>query len=125
MGSIRSFRDLIVWQKGMEGAMRIFQLTKARPASERYLLADQIVRSSRSVPSQIAEAWRRRRYPAAWISKLNEAEGEAAETQTHLDVALRCAYVEQSIHKELDGVYEEILSMLVTMIDNPDQWRIR
>ena len=125
MGNIRTFRELIVWQKSMDGAMRIFEFTRRFPKAEMFILTSQILRSSRSVPTNIAEAWRKRRYPAAWVSKLNDCEGEAAETQTQLDLALRCQYITQSEHQEIDSLYEEILSMLVNMIDNPDQWKLR
>jgi four helix bundle protein len=125
MGNIRSFRELIVWQKSMDATMRIFELTRRFPNAEMFILTSQILRSSRSVPTNIAEAWRKRRYPAAWVSKLNDCEGEAAETQTHLDLALRCQYITQAEFQELDSLYEEILSMLVNMIDNPDQWKLR
>lgn len=82
MASIRSFKELRVWQNAMDVAMRIFELTKSFPAEERYSLTDQMRRSSRSVAANITEAWRKRRYPAAFVSKLSDAESEAAETQT-------------------------------------------
>ena len=109
----------------MDAAMKVFEFTRRFPKEEMFMLSSQIVRSSRSVPTNIAEAWRKRRYPAAWISKLNDSEGEAAETQTHLDMAVRCRYITEAEHRELDSLYEEILSMLVNMIDNPDQWKLR
>lgn len=112
MGNIRSFRDLIVWQKAMDAAVQVFGLTRTFPQSEVFSLTDQILRSSRSVAANISETWRKRRYPAAWVSKLNDSEGEAAETQTHLDVALRCGYMQAADHERLDRLYEEILSML-------------
>ena len=101
MGNIRSFRDLKVWQKAMDAAMRVFELSKRFPVEEKYSLTDQIRRSSRSVPANIAESWRKRRYPAAFVSKLNDAEGEAAETQTHLETALR-QYMSKQKADELD-----------------------
>lgn len=125
MGNIRTFRDLIVWQKAMEATMEVFRLTRSFPKTETFSLTDQILRSSRSVAANLSEAWRKRRYPAAWVSQLNVAEGEAAETQTHLDVALRCGYISSEDHAKLDASYEEILSMLVNMINNPEQWAIR
>lgn len=125
MGSIRSFRELIVWQKSMDAAMQVFGLTRGFPKTELFSLTDQILRSSRSVAANIAEGWRKRRYPAAWVNKLNDSEGEAAETQTHLDVALRCGYIPAEDHHRLDSLYEEVLSMLVQMIDHPEQWVIR
>ena len=125
MANIRSFRELKVWQKAMDLAMEVFEQTKGFPAEERYALTDQIRRSSRSVVSNTAEAWRKRRYPAAFVSKINDAEGEAAETQTHLEIARRCRYVEDSFAQRLDSEYEEVLSMLVAMAAHPEQWTIR
>jgi four helix bundle protein len=125
MGNIRSFRELRVWQKGLEVAMRVFELTRRFPAEERYSLTDQLRRASRSVPANIAEAWRKRRYPAAFVSKLNDAEGEAAETQTHLEIALRCRYLGEAEARELDQACEEILAMLTDMAAHPEQWTIR
>ena len=119
---IRSFRDLQVWQKAMDAAMEVFTLTKSFPSEEKYSLTDQMRRSSRSVPANISEAWRKRRYPAAFVSKLSDTEGEAAETQTHLELALRCKYLDQVIAAKLDGVYNEILAMLDNMAGHPEQW---
>ena len=125
MGNIRSFKELKVWQLSMDLAMDVFEITKGFPAAERYSLVDQIRRASRSVPSNISEAWRKRRYPAAFVSKLNDAEGEAAETQTHLEIARRSAYLDVSAAQRLDGEYEEVLAMLVTMASHPEKWTIR
>lgn len=105
--------------------MEVFELSKKWPPEERFSLTDQIRRSSRSVPANISEAWRKRRYPAAWVSKLNDAEGESAETQTHLEIARRCTYITETDRARLDSLYEEILAMLVTMIDQPEKWAIR
>jgi four helix bundle protein len=87
----------------MDAAMRVFELTKRFPVEERYSLMDQCRRGSRSVASNIAEAWRKRRYPAAFVSKLNDAAGEAAESQTCTELALRCGYLSVSEARELDG----------------------
>ena len=125
MTNIRSFRELKVWKKAMDLAMEIFEITKRFPPEEKYALTDQIRRSSRSVPANIAEAWRKRRYPAAFISKLNDAEGESAETQTHLEIAKRCGYVDPESASRLDSSCEETMGMLVSMIAHPDQWAIR
>ena len=94
MEKIRSHRDLKVWQKAIDAAMAVFETTKSFPSEEKFSLTDQIRRSSRSAPAQISEAWRKRRYAAAFVSKLNDAEGEAAETQTH-QIARRCSAVRQ------------------------------
>jgi four helix bundle protein len=79
-------------------------------------------RASRSVAAQISEGWRRRRYRAAFINKLSEAEGEAAETKTHVEIARRCGYLSDEIARELDAAYEEIISMLVNMSKNAEKW---
>jgi four helix bundle protein len=115
-------QDLLVYQKAMEAAMRVFEISKAFPKEEIYSLTDQIRRSSRSVPANIAEAWRKRRYKAAFVAKLNDAEGEAAETQTWLEVSVRSGYVERDEAKALFMEFDEIISMLVSMENNPQKW---
>ena len=109
----------------MDVAMQVFDLTKRFPADERFSLTDQVRRSSRSVPANISEAWRKRRYPAAFVSKLNDAEGEAAETQTHIEIALRCKYITSAEAAFVDSACEEILAMLTDMASHPEQWTIR
>ena len=104
---IQKHQELIVWQKAMDTAMLVFEITKSFPVEERYSLTDQMRRASRSVAAQISEAWRRRRYRAAFENKLNEAEGEAAEMQTHIEIARRCRYVSDSTAADLDAAYEE------------------
>lgn len=102
--------------------MEIFELSKSFPKEETYSLTDQVRRSSRSVPSNIAEGWRKRRYEAAFVSKLNDAEGEAAETQSWLEFSVRCGYLERENGKRLFKEYDEIISMLVSMGNNPESW---
>ena len=119
---ITSHKELRVWQEAMDLAMEVFALTRRFPTDERFSLVDQIRRSSRSVAANISEAWRKRRYEAAFIAKLNDSEGEAAETQTHLEVALRCGYVDPSVVTPLDGRYERLLAQLVTMSTHPEVW---
>jgi four helix bundle protein len=125
MANIRSFKELRVWQNAIEVAMEIFEITKYFPAEERFSLTDQIRRSSRSVAANITEAWRKRRYPAAFVSKLSDAESEAAETQTWIEIALRCRYLTSEQASHLDKHCEELLSQLVTMISHPEQWTIK
>lgn len=124
MEKIKSFRELKVWQRAMDAAMRVFEISRSWPVEERFALTDQTRRSSRSVAADIAEAWRKRRYPAAFISRLNDAEAEAAETQTHVEVASRCAYVSPEDAAALDDEYEQVLSMLVAMATHPDRWTL-
>ncbi len=115
-------QDLEVYKKAFSGAMRIFELSKSFPKEETFSLIDQIRRSSRSVCANIAEAWRKRRYEAAFIAKLSDSEGESAETQTWLEFSVRCGYLEKEIGRELFKDYDEIISMLVSMINNPAKW---
>jgi four helix bundle protein len=122
--AIRSFRELDVYQLAMNAAVQIFDLTKGFPAEERYALTDQVRRSSRSVCANIAEAWRKRRYPHAFVSKLNDAEGEAAETEVWLELAVRFGYLPQAQSAELEQHYEHILGKLVNMASHPEQWAI-
>jgi four helix bundle protein len=125
MGEIRSYKDLRVYGVAFEAAMRIFVLTKAFPSEERFSLVDQIRRSSRSVCANLAEAWRRRRYPAHFVSKLNDCEGEAEETRVLLEFARRCGYLTDAEASALDDEYDRILAQLVRMASEPDKWRIR
>ena len=102
--------------------MQIFETSKSFPKEETYSLTNQIRRSSRSVCANLAEAWRKRRYEAAFISKLNDCEGEAAETQTWLEFAVRCQYLDKDIGRNLFKDYDEVISMLVSMISKPELW---
>ncbi|MDB5303747.1 MAG: hypothetical protein JWM97_1296 [Phycisphaerales bacterium] len=108
----------------MDLAMRVFELSKKFPPAERFSLTDQFRRSSRSVTANIAEAWRKRRYPAAFVSKLNDAEAEAAETQSWTEVALRCKYLSAADASDLDLRCEEVFRQLVAMISRPKDWTI-
>jgi len=124
MGNIRSYRELRVYQSAFEAAMRIFELTKVFPPEEKYSMVDQIRRSSRSVCANIAEAWRKRRYPAHFVSKLSDSESEAEETRVWLEFALRCRYMSEENFKELDEKYDVIIGQLVKMISEPNKWTI-
>jgi four helix bundle protein len=99
--------------------MEIFVTTKTFPKEEMYSLTDQIRRSSRSVSDQIAEAWRRRKYENVFINKLNEAEGEAAETQVWLEYSVRCSYTSRKLGRELHPTYDRLIGKLVNMGNNP------
>jgi len=119
---IQGHEELEVYKLGFQAAMRIFALTRQFPREETYSLTDQIRRSSRSVCSNIAEAWRKRRYEAAFVSKLNDAESEAAETQTWLCFAVECGYLTPELGAELHQTYDFIIGKLVNMIINPGPW---
>jgi four helix bundle protein len=125
MGRIWHFRELEVYQLAMVAAMKLFELSKSFPLEERYSLTDQVRRSSRSVCANIAEAWRKRRYPNAFVSKLSDAEAEAAETQVWIEFALKCGYLASDQADELDGLYENIQGKVVNMLTHPEQWSIR
>jgi four helix bundle protein len=122
--AIKHFRGLDVYQNVLETGVRVYELSKKFPDAERYALTDQIRRSSRSVCANIAEPWRKRRYAAAFISKLSDSEGEAAETQVHLEFAIRHGYIGNAEFEALDDAYEHILGQLVRMIDHPEKWVI-
>jgi four helix bundle protein len=125
MGRIQSHDELDVYKLAFEAAMRIFELSKGFPREETYSLTDQIRRSSRAVCSNIAEGWRKRRYEAAFVSKLNDAEAEAAETQTWIALAVKCGYSPVDAGTELRQTYDYIIGKLVNMIINPSPWVLR
>ena len=122
---VPSHRDLEVYQLAFDGAMRIFEATREFPVEEKYSLIDQIRRSSRSVNANIAEGWRKRRYGPAFVAKLNDAEAEAAETQTWLEFAVRCGYLDTESGRELYRRSDDILGKLVNMIANPSPWLLK
>ena len=119
---IRDHRELNVYQNACAAAQEIFGLTRAFPVEERYSLTDQIRRCSRSVGANITEAWRKRRYIAAFVSKLSDADAEAAETTHWLDTALQCGYLDSATHQALRDRYHHICAQLVTMMDAPEKW---
>src|SRR5262245_50858340 len=118
---IQTHRDPEVYQKAFDAAMRIFECSKPFPKEETYSLTDQIRRSSRSVCANLAEAWRKRRYEGAFVSKLSDAEAEAAETQVWIEFAVKCGYLCADVARRLYQIYDEVLAMIVAMIHNPDQ----
>ncbi len=122
MGMIQSHRDMEVYQRAFDLAQLIFELSKGFPKEERYSLTDQIRRSSRSVCANIAEAWRKRRYEAMFVSKLSDAEAEAAETQVWLEFAIGCGYLETEKGNELLSSYEKIIGTIVRVMNNPQVW---
>ncbi len=122
MGGARSFRELKGYQAARQAAGRIFAMTKSFPGEERYALTDQIRRSPRAVKAMIAEAWARRRYKAAFINKIDEALGEANETQSWLDDARDDEYLSKEDFKELDDRYQAIGGKLSRMIDRADDF---
>jgi four helix bundle protein len=119
---IRRHQQLEVYSIAFKAAARVFSISKEFPGEERYSLTDQIRRSSRSVCANIAEAWRRRRYEAAFQNSLNHAEAEAAETQTWISFALECGYMTSNEADELTRTYDVLIGKLVYMITHPKPW---
>ena len=123
--TIRSHFDWEVYKKAFDVSMVLFEHTKCFPKEETYSLTDQLRRSSRSVCANLAEAWRKRRYEAAFVSKITDAESEAAETQTWIAYAVRCGYLARPAAAPLHRTYDEVLRMIVAMTRKPELWVIR
>lgn len=121
---IESYRELRVFQGGMGLCMEIFEITKRFPTEERFSLVDQIRRSSRSVCANLAEAWHRRRYPAAFSAKLCDAESEASETQVWVNIARRCGYLATKEADRLDAAYNRIIAQIVCMVQESHKWTL-
>jgi four helix bundle protein len=119
---ISSVKDLEVYRVGFEAAMEIFNLSRKFPLEERYSLTDQVRRSSRSVCTNLAEGWRKRKYKAVFVNKLLDAAQEAAETQTWLEFALRCNYIGTEEYQKLNEKYEYIFAMLTNMERKADSF---
>ena len=122
MALIRSFRDLNVYKAARGEAAVIFESSRGFPAEERYALTDQMRKSSRAVKAMIAEAWARRRYRAVFVNKLDEALGEATETQAWLDDCLDCHYLSATEFTRMDAAWQSIGAMLNKMIDRADNF---
>ena len=122
MSKVGSFKDLIVYQKAYKLAMEIFELSKGFPKEEKYSLTDQIRRSSRSVTSNIAESWAKRRYEKAFVSKLTDSLGEEYETENWLDYSKDCRYIKEETHERILSDYDEVRKMLISIINHPEKW---
>lgn len=122
---INSAKDLDVYKKAYKLAMEIFKLSRNFPREERYALTNQIRRSSRSVCLNLREAWAKRRYEAHFISKLTDCDGENSETNSSLDFAKDCNYINESKYKELIDLNEEIGKMLGSMINHPQKFLLK
>ncbi len=124
MKLIRSHKELEVYKLAYKLAMDIFESTKSFPKEEKYSLTDQIRRSSRSVVSNLAEGFRKRRYEKAFVAKLSDSEGEAAETQTWLDFSRDCRYITPALCENFNNQYEQVIGMVINMIKSPEKWSI-
>ena len=114
--------EIDAYKLSVQAAMAIYELSKLFPEEEKYSLTDQIRRSSRSISAQIAEGWRRRKYRGAFVNKMNEAEGEAAETQVWLEYSVKCKYMSRENGADLHKKYDEIIGKLINMGKHPEQW---
>lgn len=121
---IITYKQLRVFNLSFEAAMQIFHVCQSFPVEERYSLADQMIRSSRSVCANIGEAWRKRRYRKAFILKLNDAESEACETQIWLHFARECGYIDDQLESKLEDRYSHIISQLNLMMKDADKWTL-
>ena len=119
---INSAKELMAYKKGYALAMRVFKLSKAFPAEERFALTSQIRRASRSVCLNLREAWAKRRYEAHFVSKLTDCDGENAETDSCLDFALDCGYLTAAEHEELTALSAEVGRLLGSMLLQPGKW---
>lgn len=122
MSTLNGYRDLIVFQKSYKLAMEIFKITISFPKEERYSLTDQIRRSSRSIPANIAESWAKRIYPKVFVNKLTDALGEENETEVWLDFSDNCQYISPEKHDSLIKEYDEVRRMLISMINTPEKF---
>lgn len=121
---LRGHKDLKVYQLAYKLAMEIFHESKSFPKEERYSLTDQIRRSSRSVATNIAEAFRKRRYPNMFVNKLSDSDAEATETQVWIDFSLDCGYLTPERHRKLYEGYEEVGRMLGSMMATPEKFKV-
>ena len=124
MKIIKTHWELKVFQKAFDASMQIFEISRSFPKEEKYSLTDQIRRSSRSVAANLAEAFRKRKYPKYFVAKIVDCESEAAETQVWLKFSDKCEYVKEEETNILIKEYDEILAMLVKMRNQPDKWSI-
>jgi four helix bundle protein len=122
MPLIKSFRDLNVYKLARQETQKIYLRSRNFPTEEKYSLTDQIRRSSRAVKAMVAEAWARRRYRAVFINKIDEALGEATETQSWLDDCLDCGYISVDEFKQMDAAWQSIGAMLNQMIARADDF---
>jgi four helix bundle protein len=120
-----TFQDLIAYQKSFELAMCIFEISKSFPKEETYSLTDQIRRSSRSAPANIAEAYRKRIYPKSFYSKLTDSDAENSETQVWLEFALKCNYINQIVYDDLVAQSKEVGKLINYMMLNPNKFGVK
>jgi four helix bundle protein len=119
---IVSYRELQVYETAFENAMQVFEVTRSFPPEEQELLTLPLLRSARLVCIYVSQAWHRRRYPDAFVARLNQAEAEAATTQVWIEFAVLCSYLDAEVGQELLHTYREVLLRLAHLIENADVW---
>src|SRR6266481_4047987 len=119
---VKDYKELRVYKLAYDSAMEIFRLSRSWPLEEKFSLIDQIRRSSRSVCANIAEGWRKRRYEAAFVSKLSDSDTEAAETEVHLEFAVKCGYLAADLQQKLQDHYDHICRQLTNMMNDAGSW---
>jgi len=122
---INSYKDLRVFQNALTSAIRVFELTEKIPVEDRFALAEPMRRSSRSVCSNIARAWRKRQFKTPFVAVLKESESEACETQVWIEFAKQCRYLDEDACTDLDAAYDQIVGQLSKMTSQPDKWLIK
>ena len=122
MGRVEDYRDLKVYRAAFGLQQRVYEVSRSFPAEERYSLTDQVRRSSRSVGANVAEAWKKRRYRAHFVSKLTDADAETAETRHWIATASACGYLGDDARADLEGRTREVGRMLGAMIRDADRW---
>jgi four helix bundle protein len=123
--AVQNAKELKVYQLSYQLAMQIFDLTNNFPAEERFALTSQIRRSARSVPMNLREAWAKRRYEAHFVSKLTDCDGENGETETSLDFAFDCGYLDVNQHRALIEINNEVGRLLGAMLIDPEKWTLK
>jgi len=119
---LQGFRELIVYKKSYKLALEIFEVTKVFPKEEKFSLTDQIRRSSRSIPANIAESWAKRIYSKAFVSKISDALGEEYETEVLLNMSYDLQYINTDKHNQILAGYDEIRKMLISILDSPEKF---
>ena len=119
---LQGFRDLIVYKKSYKLALDIFEMTKVFPKEEKFSLTDQIRRSSRSIPANIAESWAKRIYTKAFVNKISDALGEEFETEVWLNMSYDLQYIDSDKHNQILSGYNEIRKMLISILNSPEKF---
>ena len=122
---INSYKDLWVFQNALHTAMRVFRATEQMPSNDKQSLVEPMRRSSRAVCTNIARAWRKRRFKTPFIAKLKDSEGDACETQVWIEFARQCQYLNEDACRQLDAAYGQIIGQLTKMTDQPEKWLIK